>query len=144
MSNRYETIYIVQPDVAEEQLDGIVQSFEAIIPENNGTLLKTDKWGKRRLAYRIGLHWEGSYVLHEYEGDGSTQRELERRMRIHEDVIRHMTVSVDPRMAAELERRAAREKRMGDRRDDGPRGDRDRDRDDRHDYRGGNGDEERD
>lgn len=140
---KYETLYIVQPNLQEDQVDEIVRSFEAIIPENKGTLLKTEKWGKRKLAYRLGRHWEGYYVLYEYEGDGSTQRELERRMRIHDHVVRHITTKVDPRMAAELERKAERDKRMEGRRDEGAEGwgeGRDRyDRDDepRHGDRGG-------
>src|SRR5262245_12388537 len=116
---KYETLYIVQPNLPEDQVDQIVGTFETIIPENKGTHIKTDKWGKRKLAYRIGKHWEGYYVLYEYEGDGSIQRELERRLKIHDDVIRFITVAVDPRMAAELERKAEREKKMEGRRDDG-------------------------
>ncbi len=134
---RYETLYIVQPALADEQLDEIVRAFEEVIPTNNGRLIKTEKWGRRRLAYRIGRHWEGYYVVTEYEGDGSTQRELERRMRIHEHLMRHLTVAVDPRMDAELARRAERERRDAGR-DEGRDGwegrgrdrDRDRDRDD--------------
>ena len=115
---KYETLYIVQPNLADEQVDEIVGTFAAIIPEHKGTLIKTDKWGKRKLAYRIGRHWEGYYVLYEYEGDGSIQRELERRLKIHDDIIRYITVTVDPRMAAELERKAERDKRMEGRRDE--------------------------
>lgn len=134
---KYETLYVVQPTLTEEQVDEIIRTFETVIPENSGTLIKTDKWGKRKLAYRVGRHWEGYYVLYEYEGDGSTQRELERRMRIHEHVMRHLTVAVDPRMAAELERKAEREKKMEGRRDAGDSWDEGRDRyGDRDDDRG--------
>jgi small subunit ribosomal protein S6 len=120
--NRYETLYIIQPNLPDDQVEEIVRLFEGVIPENRGTLVKTDKWGKRKLAYRIGRHWEGYYVIYEYDGDGATQRELERRLKIHDHVIRHMTTRVDPRMAAELERRAEREKRGEGRRDDGGEG----------------------
>ncbi len=140
---KLETLYIVQPQLADEQVDELIRGFDAVIPENKGTLIKTDKWGKRRLAYRIGRHWEGYYVVSEYEGEGSTQKELERRLRIHEHVLRHLTTSVDPRMAAELVRRAEREKRGDDRRDDeGWGGDRygDRDDDGGRGRRGGRGD----
>lgn len=138
---KYETIFIVQPNLTEEQVDEVIRTFEAVIPDTKGTLVKTDKWGKRKLAYRIGRHWEGYYTIYEYEGEGATQRELERRMKIHDHVIRCMTVKVDPRMAAELERRAEREKRMESRRDEMGEGwgDRDRDRD-----RGDRGDRDRD
>src|SRR5262245_32387328 len=115
---KYETLYVLQPNLSEDEVSEIVQVFETIIPENKGSLIKTDKWGKRKLAYRVGRHWEGYYVLYEYEGDGGTQRELERRMKIHDHVIRHMTTKVDPRMAAEVERRIEREKRMEGRREE--------------------------
>ena len=132
---KYEMLYIVQPNLAEEQVDEIVRTFETIIPEHKGTVVKTDKWGKRKLAHRIGKHWEGYYVLSEYEGDGSIQRELERRLKIHDDIIRYITVTVDPRMAAELERKAEREKKMEGRRDDGDGWGEGRDRyGDRDDY----------
>jgi len=136
---KYETLYILEPQLSDEQVDEIVRTFEAVIPDNKGTLIKTDKWGKRKLAYRVGKHWEGHYVLYEYEGDGVIQRELERRMKIHDNVMRFLTTAVDPRMAAELERKAEREKRSGGRMDDSEggwgsdRGFGDRDRDD---YRG--------
>lgn len=113
---KYETLYVLQPNLADEKVDELVGVFEGIIPANSGSLVKTDRWGRRKLAYRIGKHWEGTYILHEYEGDGATQRELERRLKIHEDVLRHLTTKVDPRMALELERRAEREKRMEGRR----------------------------
>ena len=135
---KYETLYILEPQLTDDQVDEIVRTFEAVIPDHKGTLIKTDKWGKRKLAYRVGKHWEGHYVLYEYEGDGAIQRELERRMKIHDNVMRYLTTAVDPRMAAELERKAEREKRSGGRMDDGEGGwggDRFGDRD-RDDYRG--------
>ena len=135
---KYETLYVLQPNLTDDQVEEIVKTFESVIPDNKGTLVKTDKWGKRKLAYRVGKHWEGYYVLYEYEGSGSIQRELERRLKIHDHVLRYLTTAVDPRMAAELERKAEREKRTGGRSDDGEGGwggDRFGDRD-RDDYRG--------
>ena len=134
---KYETLYIIQPNLPEEQVDELIRGFEGVLPENRGTLIKTDKWGRRRLAYRVRKHWEGFYVIHEYEGDGGTQRELERRLRIHDHVIRHLTTRVDPRMAAELERRAEREKRAETNRDEGGDGWGDARRSDRDDDRRG-------
>lgn len=134
---KYETLYILEPHLSDEQVEEIVRTFEAITPDNKGNVIRTDKWGKRKLAYRMGKHWEGHYVLYEYEGTGAIQRELERRLKIHDNVMRFLTTAVDPRMAAELERKAEREKRTGGRMDDGEGGwggegrfgDRDRDRD---------------
>lgn len=138
---KYETLFVLQPGLAEERVDEIVATFESAIPENKGVVLKTEKWGKRKLSFNVGRHGEGFYVRYEYEGDGQVQRELERRMKIHEDVIRHLTTRIDPRMEAELARKAERDRRSdyrgggrGDDRDDRPRErsrDRDRDRDER-------------
>jgi len=140
---KYETLYVLQPNLSDEQVEELVHTFEAIIPENRGTLIKTDKWGKKKLAYRVGRHYEGYYILYEYEGEGATQRELERRMKIHDDVLRHLTTRVDPRMAAELERKAERDKQMEGRREGGW-GDRDRDRDRDREHRGRDRDRDRD
>ena len=113
---KYETLFVLQPGLSEERVDEVVTTFESIIPETKGKHLKTDKWGKRKLAYRVGPHWEGWYVRYEFEGDGAVQRELERRMGISDDVIRHLTTRVDPRMEAEQARAAERERHTeGDR-----------------------------
>jgi len=132
---KYETLYIIQPSIPEEQIEEVIRTFEGIIPENRGTLIKTEKWGRRRLAYRVKNFWEGFYVIHEYEGDGGTQREIERRMRIHDHIVRYLTTRVDPRMAAELERRVEREKRAESNRDEGGDSWGDRGRSDRDDDR---------
>ena len=121
---KYETLFVLQPELTDERVEQLVEQFGAIIPENRGTLTRTDKWGKRRLAFRVGRYHEGFYTLYEYEGEGDTQRELERRMKISDDVIRYLTTRVDPRMEAEIIRRAEREKRMESR---GDRFSRDRD-----------------
>lgn len=146
--HKYETLFVLQPGLADEKVDEIVAMLEGTIPENEGTLLKTEKWGKRKLSFNVGRHGEGFYVRYEYEGDGRVQRELERRMKIHEDVIRHLTTRIDPRMEAEMARKAERERRSdyrgrGDDRDERPR-DRSRDRDDRRgDDRRGSSDRQR-
>ena len=108
---KFETLFVLQPGLSEEKVDEVVATFESIIPETSGTLLTTDKWGKRKLAYRVGDHWEGWYVRYEFEGTGDVQRELERRMGISDDVIRFLTTRVDPRMEAEQARAAEREQR---------------------------------
>ncbi|MFQ5701684.1 MAG: 30S ribosomal protein S6 [Acidobacteriota bacterium] len=117
----YETLFILQPTLSEEQIEEIVTRLEAIIPDKNGKVLKTERWGKRRLAFRVAGHTEGYYVRYEFEGDGEVQRELERRMRIDDNVIRHLTTRVDPRLAAEAAKKAERERSAAGRgRDVGP------------------------
>jgi len=135
--HRYETLFLLQPGLADERIDELIATVEAIIRETKGTVRKTDKWGRRKLAFRVGHHDEGYYALYEYEAEGATQRELERRMKINDDVLRYLTTRVDPRMDAEIARRAEREKRGEG------RGERDFGRDDR-DGRDGRDDDDRD
>lgn len=128
--HRYETLFLLQSGLADERVDELIATFEAVIPETKGKMIKTDKWGRRKLAFRVGRHDEGYYALYEYEGDGDTQRELERRMKINDDVLRYLTTRVDPRMDAEIARKAERDKRAEERGERFGRDDRD-DRDDR-------------
>lgn len=107
--NVYETLFVLQPAVSDEQIDEIVKGLEAIIPEKKGNVLKSERWGKRKLAYRIAGHSDGVYIRFEFEGDGEIQRELERRMKINDNVIRHLTTRVDPRLTIQVERKAERE-----------------------------------
>jgi small subunit ribosomal protein S6 len=146
--HRYETLFLIQAGLPDERIDELIATFEAVIPENSGKMLKTDKWGRRKLAFRVGRHDEGYYCLYEYEGDGTTQRELERRMKINDDILRYLTTRVDPRMDAEIARKAERDKRAEargersfgrddrDSRDDDDRGDRDARGGGRGGYRG--------
>ena len=93
----YEILFIVRPDVPEEEIDGIVEPLKNVITAGDGTVDKVDKWGKRRLAYRVKKQREGYYVLIQFSTDktADTVRELERRLRVSDTVVKFLTVRID-------------------------------------------------
>jgi len=92
---KYEIIFIVQPDVEEEDLNKLITQMEGVVAGAGGKIEKTEKMGRRRLAYRIGRHQEGSYVLFILEGTGDTVKELERRLGVTDTVIKFLAVRID-------------------------------------------------
>jgi len=96
MSDRqYELIYILPPDTTEQQVTELHEQLEAVVSKMHGTIEKTENWGRRRLAYEIAHHKEGVYVLEVINGSGELMKELDRRLRVMDQVIRHLTVRVD-------------------------------------------------
>jgi small subunit ribosomal protein S6 len=91
----YETICILNPDLAEEEVQGAIESYTAIITEHGGEVTKTDQWGLRKLAYKVQGHQKGHFVYFLYSGVPETVSELERNLRILDQNIRYMTVKVD-------------------------------------------------
>ena len=108
----YETLFILQPNLSEEEAEAVIKSFEQVLADQKATLVKSERWGKKRLAYRVRRFWEAYYVFFEYVAENTALVELERRLRIHDHVIKYLSVKKDPRAAAEEERRAARLARM--------------------------------
>jgi len=102
---QYESIFIASPELAEEQADELVKYFEGIIAEQGGELLKTDRWGRKKLAYDIKKFSEGNYTLFELKAGPKLIAELERRYRNHESVIKYLSVRVD-----ETQKAASRQK----------------------------------
>ncbi|HQL48358.1 MAG: 30S ribosomal protein S6 [Acidobacteria bacterium ADurb.Bin340] len=92
---RYETIFIASPTLTDEQVDELVKYFEGIIAEQGGELLKTEKWGRKKLAYEVEKFSEGFYTLYEYTAGPTLVAELERRFRNHDAVIRFLSVRMD-------------------------------------------------
>lgn len=88
----YETMYILRPDIPEEEVDTHIAKYRDLVIEAGGTVLDTQMRGKRRLAYPISKHREGIYVQLNHDGDGQQVAPLERAMRLSEDVIRYLTV----------------------------------------------------
>jgi len=99
MSRKYELVYIVSPDATDEQVTEVHTQVESIVQRMNGQLEKTDNWGRRRLAYEIGRHKEGTYVLEVINGDGDLMKEIDRRLKVTDLVIRHLVVRVDEEQA---------------------------------------------
>ena len=95
MNRTYELMFIVRPDMAEEDLDKLIGTLESAVPASGGTVKGVDKMGKRRLAYTVRKFHEGMYVLMTVEGGGATVHELERRLRVTEPVIKFITVRTD-------------------------------------------------
>lgn len=104
----YETIFILQPELTEEDAESVAKLFEQVLADAESTLVKSERWGKKRLAYRVRKFWEGYYVFFEHASTPETLTELERRLRIHEHVIKWISVSKDPRAEAEEARKAAK------------------------------------
>ena len=88
----YETMYILRPDIAEEEVTNHIDKYNKLLEEFGGTILDSQMRGKRRLAYQIAKHREGIYVQLSHQGDGQHIFKIEKAMRLSEDVIRYMTV----------------------------------------------------
>ena len=96
MSDRqYELVYILPPDTTEQQVAELHSQVEAVVSRMHGQIEKTENWGRKRLAYEIGHNKEGVYVLEVINGSGELMKELDRRLRVMDLVIRHMVVRVD-------------------------------------------------
>jgi small subunit ribosomal protein S6 len=95
MNRTYELMFIVRPDMTEEDLDKLISTLQSTVPTAGGTIQKVEKMGKRRLAYAVRRFHDGIYVLLVIEGGGAVIHELERRLRVTEQVIKFLTVRVD-------------------------------------------------
>ena len=91
----YETMYILRPDIPEEEVDSHLKKYSEILEKSETEVLDSQMRGKRRLAYPIAKHKEGIYVQLSHKGDGQQVAILERAMRLSEDVIRYLTVKQD-------------------------------------------------
>ncbi len=88
----YETMYILRPDIAEDEVTSHIDKYNKLLKDFGGTILDSQMRGKRRLAYQISKHREGIYVQLSHQGDGQHIFKIEKAMRLSEDVIRYMTV----------------------------------------------------
>jgi len=92
---QYELVYILPPETTETQVAELHAQVEGVVARLNGQIEKTENWGRKRLAYEIGHNKEGVYVLDVINGNGELMKELDRRLRVMDQVIRHMVVRVD-------------------------------------------------
>ena len=88
----YETMYILRPDIAEDEVTNHIDKYNKLLEESGGKILDSQMRGKRRLAYQIAKHREGIYVQLSHQGDGQHIFKIEKAMRLSEDVIRYLTV----------------------------------------------------
>jgi small subunit ribosomal protein S6 len=144
MNRKYELVYLVSPDASDEQVADLHTQIDDIVQRLGGQIDKTDNWGRRRLAYEIGRHKEATYVLENINGSGEVLKEIDRRLKVSDLVIRHLVVRVDEnqeviertqakRSDASRRRRTARGLPPDRQPGEGQRGDQDDDRDDRFD-----------
>ena len=91
----YETMYILRPDIPEEEVDSHLKKYSEILEKSGTEVLDSQMRGKRRLAYPIAKHKEGIYVQLSHKGNGQQVATLEKAMRLSEDVIRYLTVKQD-------------------------------------------------
>ena len=92
---QYELVYILPPDTTEQQVADLHTQIEQVVSKMNGQIEKNENWGRRRLAYEIGHQKEGVYVLDVINGSGELMKELDRRLKVLDQVIRHLVVRVD-------------------------------------------------
>ena len=106
----YELMFIVDPDAGDEDVVKLSEGVQKIITGQGGSITRTEMMGKRQLAYEINHKKDGTYVLLEVEGSGAEIAEVERRMRVNDQILRYMTVRVDEmrRRAEKLKARRAR------------------------------------
>ena len=145
-AREYETLFILNPELADEQINEIVERLKGIVSKMGAELLRDELWGRRKLAYEIGHQKEGTYVLEVITGSGDLMKEIDRRLKVIDYVIRHLIVRVDEdeqvverrrskRTDVSRRRRVARglppERQPGE----GQRGDFDDERDEDHDDR---------
>lgn len=113
---RYETIFILRPDLGESAQKDSIKRFEGFIASNGGDLVETEEWGFRELAYRIKGERRGFYVRLDYGGTGATMNEVERNLKLSDGVLRYLSVLVDEAadMATVRSELEARQKRAAE------------------------------
>ncbi|HSD28527.1 MAG TPA: 30S ribosomal protein S6 [Vicinamibacteria bacterium] len=118
MSDRtYEILFIADPNLGEPEVDALAAQVQGLVEKDGGKLQRMEKWGKKRLAYVVRRHREGYYVLLVVEGTGAMVKEVERRIKVTDGIIRFLTVRVDEELRKAERRKAKRalgeEKRRG-------------------------------
>jgi small subunit ribosomal protein S6 len=115
-TRQYELVYITPPETTEDALAELHQQIETVVARFGGTIERTEPWGRRKMAYEIGHHREGTYVLEVLNGPGAMLTELDRRLRVTDVVMRHMVVRVDEALESAERARVRRKAGMAARR----------------------------
>ncbi len=115
-TKQYELVYIVTPDATDEQVTELASQVSGIVSRLGGTIDRTEPWGRRRLAYPIAGHKEGIYVLDVISGGGELVKELDRRLKVTDQVIRHLIVRVDEDLRIAARAKARRQEQTARRR----------------------------
>lgn len=115
-ARQYELVYITPPEITEEALADLHQQVAAVVDRFGGNIEKTENWGRRKLAYEINHQREGVYILEVINGPGPMLAELDRRLRVFDQVVRHLLVRVDEDLAIAERAKTHRKTRMAARR----------------------------
>lgn len=107
----YEELFIVKPDSTEEDIDQVVEQLRQVITDGGGAIEKVEKWGLRKLAYRVQKHNDGNYILLQFSSSPDTVKEIERRLRVADQVLKFITVRIDLNLKRLEKRKKQREKR---------------------------------
>ena len=91
----YESVFIARQDISVTQVEELTDTFTKVINDNDGKIVKTENWGLRTLAYRIKKNRKGHYIMFNIDAPGAAIHEMERQMRINEDVLRYLTIKID-------------------------------------------------
>jgi small subunit ribosomal protein S6 len=108
-ARQYELVYIVSPDATDQDIADLHTQVESIVARLHGEMVRTENWGRRKLAYRIGKHREGTYVLEVFNGTGELTKELDRRLKVSDLVIRQLIVRVDEELGVAEHSRSRRQ-----------------------------------
>ncbi len=107
----YEELFIVRPDLPEEEIDRLIEQLTTLIASHGGNVDKSEKWGVRKLAYRVQKRGEGFYILLQFTSKPETVIELERRLRVSDLVMKFQSVRIDEKLKKIEKRKKEREKR---------------------------------
>ncbi|GKX32860.1 MAG: hypothetical protein MnENMB40S_04780 [Rhizobiaceae bacterium MnEN-MB40S] len=120
----YEHVFLARQDVSGQQVEALVEQFKGIIESNGGSVGRIENWGLKSLTYRINKNRKAHYTLMNLDAPADAVKEMERQMRINEDVLRYMTIRVDELEegpSAMMQKRDRDDRRGGRDRDDRPR-----------------------
>ena len=121
----YESVFIARQDISAGQAEGLADIFAKAVTDGGGKLTKREIWGLRQLAYKIKKNRKGHYILFNFDAPSSAIEEMGRQMRLHEDVLRHLTIKVDePEEGPSIVMRNRERGERGDRGERGSRGER--------------------
>jgi len=112
----YELVYLITPEASEQEVADLHSQIEQIVQRFHATLEKTENWGRRKLAYEIGHHREAIYVVETITGGGDVMKEIDRRLRVLDQVVRHLIVRVDEEIRVAERRRDDRKANQARRR----------------------------
>ena len=125
----YEHVFLARQDMSTQQVEELVEQFKGVIAEAGGTVGKVENWGLKSLQFRINKNRKAHFTLMNIDANGEAVHELERQQRIHEDILRYMTVRVDELEegpSAMMKRNERNDRERGERGDRGDRPPRDR------------------